>query len=208
MSSIFLAREFGVQVWAADVWVPASENKRRVDEAQVDDSVFPLYAEARALPFPHAFFDAMVSIDSYHYFGTDVRYLPYLSRFVKPEGTIGVVVPGNSTDPDDLDHAVAAEGRERLGADYFTFRSPEWWGRHWSRTKEVTVERAQMLDGGHDLWLRHEESSAAASGQPSRDAGLLESAPGSTLGFVVVVGRRTAEAALRLGPGPWESRLA
>ena len=66
------------------------------------DRVFPIEAEAHALPFAHGYFDALVSIDSYHYFGTDVRYLSYAAQFVRPDGHIGIVVPGNAIDPDDL----------------------------------------------------------------------------------------------------------
>ncbi len=91
LSSIFLAREFGAQVWATDLWVHPSENWPRICEAGVADRVFPMHAEAHALPFADGFFDAIVSFDAYHYFGTDVRYLAYVSRFARSGATIGVV---------------------------------------------------------------------------------------------------------------------
>lgn len=93
MTSIFLAREFGVQVWATDFWITPDYNWQRVLEAKVGDLVFPLRAEAHSLPFPQGFFDAVVSIDTYQYFGTDELYLGYLSRLVRPEGMLGVVMP-------------------------------------------------------------------------------------------------------------------
>jgi cyclopropane fatty-acyl-phospholipid synthase-like methyltransferase len=37
LSSIFLAKEFGVEVWATDLWVKPDENLRRAAEAQVED---------------------------------------------------------------------------------------------------------------------------------------------------------------------------
>jgi len=42
ISSIFLHREFGVQVWATDLWYSVSENILRVRDAGVDDGVFPI----------------------------------------------------------------------------------------------------------------------------------------------------------------------
>src|SRR6478735_2376688 len=39
-SSIFLQREFGVQVWATDLWFSASENYQRIRDAGVDHAVF------------------------------------------------------------------------------------------------------------------------------------------------------------------------
>src|SRR5919204_6702462 len=59
-SSIFLRREFGVQVWAADLWISAAENIQRIRDAGVGDGVFPIHADARMLPFAAEFFDAVV----------------------------------------------------------------------------------------------------------------------------------------------------
>src|SRR5207253_2346246 len=86
MSSIFLRREFGVQVWATDLWFSVSENNQRIRDAGVADGVFPIHADARSLPFAAEFFDAIVSIDSFYYYGTDDLYLSYIARFVKPGG--------------------------------------------------------------------------------------------------------------------------
>src|SRR5215467_8068133 len=38
-SSIFLCREFGVQVWATDLWFSASENLQRIRNAGCEESV-------------------------------------------------------------------------------------------------------------------------------------------------------------------------
>ena len=89
MSSVFLRREFGVQVWATDLWFNPSNNLQRVVDAGVDDGVFPIHADARSLPFATEFFDAIVSIDSFVYYGTDDLYLNYLARFLKPGGVAG-----------------------------------------------------------------------------------------------------------------------
>src|SRR6478672_6578279 len=45
-SSIFLRREFGVQVWAADLWFSAAQNMQRIQDAGFDDGVFPLHVDA------------------------------------------------------------------------------------------------------------------------------------------------------------------
>jgi SAM-dependent methyltransferase len=209
ISSIFLAREYGVQVWAADLWIDPSSNCARVDEAGVGDRVFPIEAEAHSLPFPHASFDAIVSIDAYHYFGTDVRYLSYLAQFVRPDGHLGMVAPGNAVDPDDLPEAVQATAP--FGADYFTFRSPQWWERHWSRTAGVEVTSAEMLDRGRELWLQHARANEAWDGKPLEQTGdgpLLLSEHGAHLGFVRMVARRTEGQPLMFGPGRYMTRLA
>src|SRR6185503_5507390 len=83
MSSVFLRREFGLQVWATDLWFSASENLQRIRDAGVADGVFPIHADARSLPFAAEFFDVIMSIDSFVYYGTDDLFLNYVSRFVK-----------------------------------------------------------------------------------------------------------------------------
>jgi cyclopropane fatty-acyl-phospholipid synthase-like methyltransferase len=49
LSSVFLAKEYGVQVWANDLWVTASENWERIKEAGMENQIFPIHAEAHAL---------------------------------------------------------------------------------------------------------------------------------------------------------------
>src|SRR5438874_5457150 len=93
-SSIFLRREFGVQVWATDLWFSAAENIQRIRGAAVEDGVFPLHADARSLPFAPEFFDAIVSVDSFPYYGTDDLYLNYLAQFVKTGAQIGIAGAG------------------------------------------------------------------------------------------------------------------
>jgi len=82
-SSIFLCREFGVQVWAVDLWISAAENIQRIRDAGVEDGVFPLHADARSLPFAPHFFDAILCVDSFYYYGTDDLYLNYNAAEIK-----------------------------------------------------------------------------------------------------------------------------
>jgi cyclopropane fatty-acyl-phospholipid synthase-like methyltransferase len=94
LSSIFLRHEFEVEVWAVDLWFSASENLQRIRDADVEHGVYPIHAEARSLPFADDFFDAVISIDSFPYYGTDEHYLSYLARFVKPGGQIAIAGAG------------------------------------------------------------------------------------------------------------------
>ncbi len=102
ISSVFLRREFGVQVWATDLWFSVTENLQRIRDGGVEDGVFPIHADARSLPFAAGFFDAVVSIDSFSYYGTDDLYLSYLARFVKAGGPIGIAGAGLIREMDDL----------------------------------------------------------------------------------------------------------
>ena len=191
ISSIFLAKEFDLEVWATDLWVPASNNWERIREAGLEDRVFPIYAEARSLPFAAEFFDAIVSMDAYHYFGTDDLYLGnHLVRFVKPEGQVGIVVPGLV---EELPSTGPPEHLEpHWYWDFSSFHSPDWWRRNWERSGLMTVELADMMPDGWKHWMTSDSVSGEWKGEGSH-AEMLRVDAGRNLGFTRVVARRRRE---------------
>jgi cyclopropane fatty-acyl-phospholipid synthase-like methyltransferase len=191
-SSIFLAREFGVTVFATDLWIRPTDNWKRVVEAGEESRVFPVYAEAHALPFAAGFFDAMVSLDAYHYFGTDDLYLSYCARFVRPGGQLGIVVPGVR---EELTDGVPEHLRPYWEADFATFHSPDWWRRHWANSGQVVVEVADMAPRGAEAWLawnefRDQQPPGPRAEQGRRETTMLRADAGRVLGFSRVVGKR------------------
>ena len=96
---IFLAREYDVEVWATDLWVDPTENWGTHQGARAEGRVHPIQADAHKLPFSHGFFDAIVSIGAYNYFGTGADYLGYCTEFLRPTGSIGVIAPGIRNTP-------------------------------------------------------------------------------------------------------------
>ncbi len=193
ISSIFLAKEFDLQVWATDLWIGATANLGRIREMGVEDRVFPIHAEAHALPFADGFFDAIVSLDAYQYFGTDDLFLAKLARLVKPGGQIGIVCPGLVEELETLP--------EHLGPwwepEFWCFHSPDWWRRHWGRSGAVDIEQADLVPNGWEHWLRFSEVCAEwgypkppTPVDPARDAEMLRTDAGRTIGFSRVVGRR------------------
>jgi cyclopropane fatty-acyl-phospholipid synthase-like methyltransferase len=189
-SSIFLAKEFGVSVWAADLWIAPSENWQRIQQAGLSSSVFPMLVEAHAMPFANGFFDALVSLDAYHYFGTADLYLGYCRQFVRPGGYVGIVVPGVT---DELT-TVPEHLRPYWQWDFCTFHSPGWWRNHWEKTGLLEVEVADALPQGAQMWrawneLRAEAGPSSMRDGASREAEMLRIDAGRTLGFTRVVAR-------------------
>ena len=91
ITSAFLAQEYGFQVYACDLWSDPAENQAFFDQFGLPhEQLIPVKADALNLPFEPAFFDAVVSVDSYNYFGRDPAYLDEkLLPFVKPGGQVG-----------------------------------------------------------------------------------------------------------------------
>jgi len=189
-SSIFLHRELGVQVWAVDLWFDAAERLARVRDAGAADGVFPLYADARGLPFAAPFFDAVVSIDSYVYYGTDDLYLSYLARFVKPGGQIGIAGSGLV---DEFDGSVPEHLAAWWEPSLTCLHSATWWRRHWERSGILDVEVADTMPDGWRRWLDWQH---VASPDNTTEIEAVDADAGRHLGYVRAVGRRRPDAVL------------
>ena len=183
-SSIFLRREFGVEVWATDLWFSASENLQRVRDAGVEDGVFPIHADARSLPFADEFFDAIVCIDSFYYYGTDDLYLNYLARFVKPGGRVGIAGAGLTR---EIEGPVPDHLREWWTQDLWCLHSAAWFRRHWERTGILDVELQDAMPDGWQFWLDWHRVIAPDN---QAEIAALEADQGRYLGYIRLVGRR------------------
>jgi SAM-dependent methyltransferase len=194
MSSVFLAREFGAEVWATDLWISAEANQQAVDKAGVAGLVHPIHAEAHALPFEASFFDLVVSVDAYQYFGTDDLYLGTVVDLVKPGGRIAAVVPAGLYEIED-------EPPEHLASfwewDFCAWHSPEWWRRHWAKTGLVEIEQAAAVEDGWRDWLQFNDVTLPTSRMPEAAANtreMLLADQGRFLGFTRIVARKPERA--------------
>jgi cyclopropane fatty-acyl-phospholipid synthase-like methyltransferase len=191
-SSVFLAKEFSVTVWAADLWIKPTENYHLIEKAGMSSRVFPLMAEAHALPFADGYFDAVVSFDAYHYFGTDDLYLGIISKFLRSGGRLGIVAPGAVHELTEFPPRHLAPFWDWAFA---SFHTPSWWQRHWSKTGLMTVEIADALSNASKLWLEWNELCAEHGPEKLRDifgreAEMLRVDNGRTLGLTRVVARK------------------
>lgn len=100
LTSVFMAKEYGFTVYAADLWSEPEENRKFFREMGLsDEQIIPVKADATVLPFEKEFFDGVVSTDSYNYFGRDKEYLDKcLLPCVKKGGYIYITVPGMKKD--------------------------------------------------------------------------------------------------------------
>jgi SAM-dependent methyltransferase len=190
MSSIFLRREFDVQVWATDLWFSSSENLHRIIDAGVGDSVYPIHADARSLPFANDFFDVIISIDSFPYYGTDDNYLNYLARFVKPGGVIGIAGTGLTR---ELDGTIPDALQAWWEPSMVCLHSAGWWRNHWERTGILDIQLADTMPDGWRYWLQW-QLVIAPDNQVEIKA--VEADHGDWLGYVRAIGRRRPEAKL------------
>jgi cyclopropane fatty-acyl-phospholipid synthase-like methyltransferase len=144
----------------------------------------------RSLPFAREFFDAVVSIDSFFYYGTDEQYLNYISRFLKPDGPLGIAGAGLMR---EIESSVPDHLREWWTPDLWGLHSADWWRRHWDRTRILNVELTDTLAGGWQYWRDWLQLIAPEN---LTELKALETDSGRYLGYVRAVGRRRAETQL------------
>ena len=126
LTSIFLVKEYGVQVFALDLWISATDNFKRFQEAGVENMVIPIHADAHDMPFAEGFFDAVISVDAYHYVGNNNTFFPEKVRpLLKKNGIAAIAFPGMKYEvkenvPDEMKPYWEAEALEM-------WHSIEWW---------------------------------------------------------------------------------
>ena len=155
-------------------------------DAGVGERVTAIQADARKLPFSDGEFDAIVSIDAFEYFGTDVHLLPSLLRVLKPGGRIAMSTPALVTDP--YDGAVPTYVSELAGWEAACWHSPQWWHRHWELSGLLYDITARRQVGGRDDWLLWTQAGGERRGPAGADAVLtmLVSDVSEQLGFALV----------------------
>ena len=178
LTSVFLAREYGFTVYAADLWSEPEENRKFFEKMGLSRSqIIPVRADATDLPFEKEFFDAVVSTDSYNYFGRDNKYLDEkLLPFVKSGGYIYIAIPGMKKDchdnlppelllswtPEQLDYMHdtgywAKTVGECRGADVICVEEMESNGEVWndwlSQDNEYAVGDRKSMEAGGGKYL-------------------------------------------------------
>lgn len=83
LTSFVIAKEMGAKVYANDLWISAEDNAGRFEEWGIREQVTPVCEDANNLSFDKRQFQALVSIDSYHYFAGEIGFfenkiLPFL----------------------------------------------------------------------------------------------------------------------------------
>lgn len=186
LTSVFLAKEYGFTVYAADLWSEPEDNQKFFDQMGLSrEQIIPVKADATDLPFEKGFFDAVVSVDSYHYFGRDEGYLDEkLLPFVRPGGYIYIAIPGMKRDCHD--HLPPVLLRSWTAEDLETMHDVPYWTAmvSCSHAEVISVSEMQSHDEVWADWLRQENEYAIG------DRKSMEAGGGEYLNFIAIVLRK------------------
>lgn len=136
LTSIFLAMEFDVQVFATDLWIDATENYQRIQQLGLQEKIIPIHADAHNLPYAKDYFDVAISVDSYQYYGADPNFLDaHLAPLVKPGGIIAVSMPG--LQPGHEEGSLPDRLKAFWHHEIINFNPLSWWEDLWNRSRMV-----------------------------------------------------------------------
>ena len=184
LTSVFMAKEYGFRVWAADLWSNPEENRAFfIEEGLSPQQITPVKADAENLPFEPNFFDAVISIDSYNYFGRNDTFLDAkLLPFVKKGGLIYLSFPGmkhncHSNLPKEL---LLSWTPEQL--DYM--QDIDYWRRTFEHAKGARLLSISEMESHDEVWQDwlEQDNPYAIGDRKSMTAG-----GGAYLNFIAVV---------------------
>ena len=184
ITSVLLAKEYGFKVYAADLWSDPEENRKFFEEMGLtEEQIIPVKADATDLNFEKEFFDAIVSTDSYNYFGRDENYLDEkLLPFVKKDGYIYIAVPGMKKDchnniPKEL---LLSWTPEQL--DYI--HDMEYWKNIVSKSKDSEIVSIYEMESNEECWNDWIQCDNEYS---KSDRKAIEAGAGKYLNFIAIV---------------------
>lgn len=184
LTSIYLAKAYGVQVFAADLWISATENFQRFRSMGLEDQIIPIHADAGELPFAQEYFDAVVSVDSYHYFGNNDTFAKeHLLPLLKKDGLAALAFPGMKFEvlgniPDEMAPFWEEEALQM-------WHSMDWWR---PKLEPVLAEfHIWEMDCFHQAW---EDWLATDNPYAVEDRAMMQADKGRYMNLVAVTGQK------------------
>lgn len=152
ISSVMLAREYGLVTYAADLWSDPGENMRFFESQGLSNrEIVPVKADATRLPFAQGFFDAVVSVDSYNYYGRDPEFLGNcLLPYVKGGGMLHLAIPGMVSDCHDNPPSCLLVSWSPDQLDYM--HDTTWWRNVLSQTSGVEIVDMHEMACTREAW--------------------------------------------------------
>lgn len=145
LSSIFLAREYNTQVWAIDNFFSPTDNYQLIKSFGCEANVFPVKMDVRMLPFPENYFDCIVCVNAYTYFGTDDKFLPYICRFLASGGQIGITDICFASEINDINE-VPDFLKNNFYDYWYRIHALSWWQKKWNKTGLLASSSSKILE--------------------------------------------------------------
>ena len=183
LTSVYLAKKYSAQVFAVDLWISASDNYERFEQMGVADMVIPIHADAHDMPFADGYFDAVVSVDSYHYFGNnDTFFLEKICPLLKPGGIFAAAFPGMKN---EISREAPEEMRQYWDDEALTmWHSADWWKPKFeNKLQNFRIWELSCFDRAWQDWLGTENPYAV------QDRDMISTDNGRFMNLIGITGK-------------------
>lgn len=177
LTSLYLAMVYGVEVVALDLWISPEDNARRFADMGFTEQITPRQQDVETLyqqpPFAENSFDALLSVDAWHYFGANSAFFDRnLAPFLKNGARVAVVVPGLKA---PFCHGVPSE-MAPFWQPVMNFFTVDWWQQLWQQSAMLRIDTCvestrceqawqDWLACDHPYAIRDRRMMAAEAGQ-------------------------------------------
>lgn len=166
LTSLIVARETGATVYANDLWISAEDNMKRFEEWGISEQITPVREDANHLGFEAKQFDALFSVDAYHYFATGESFFAEkILPFLNDKATVLIGVPGIKNEYTGRSEELLSPW---LGEEAYMFQSPMKWkeiiGIH-DRIEAVETWEMDCFEQAWNEWFATEHKFALGDKQ-------------------------------------------
>lgn len=149
----------------------------------LQDLIVPIHADAMNLPFADGYFDAVISVDAYHYFGSNDSCFSKKLRPTLKKGTLvaiaflGTKYEVHSNIPDEMKPFWK---KETLAM----WHSVSWWRAKLEHSlSEFTVKEMECFDKAWEEWLSTDNPYAI------EDRAMISADGGRYMNLIAVTGK-------------------
>jgi SAM-dependent methyltransferase len=163
-ASIYMAKHFGVQIVALDLWTSAELLGKKFETQGFGDCITPIQMDAtQPLPFIENYFDAIFCMNSFNFYGGNPDFISHLLKHLKPGGRlcIGSEVLSAEFTEEQLNHPPFVysfklpppnEHVDIFEGDFKKQHTPDWWRNLFQSTGLLEIEYCRELEDADDIY--------------------------------------------------------
>ena len=142
--------ETGAEVTGLDLWIPAEANEKRAEKWGMKGRILPVHGDANAMPFAPETFDAVVSVDAYHYFAGKAGFFEEtILPFLADGAEVLIGVPGMKEDYAGRSDELLTPW---LGEEAYMFKSPKTWEKIIGSHERIESVETWEMDCFEEAW--------------------------------------------------------
>ena len=150
LSSLAIAAACEGRIHAIDSWNTPEQNRERFDRFTFGNRIVAVQADAPVLPYDEGYFDTLICLDSYNYFGRAEGVIDQVASYGKKGGKLFMGISGIKRDATEDDMKVFGFSWSEEQMDFI--RTLEYWKGMFERSESVRVDSIYEMRCHESAW--------------------------------------------------------